>query len=96
MLDIQIPRSKAEFDEIRERWKMNTNRASPEFQAISRSNKLIEHSYLQTKDGAEMKYRPKFSQIESELARNLTINPEKRVFGKTPIKIPPACVADKE
>ena len=71
------------------------SRASPEFKSVSRQNTLLEQAYLATKDGAEAKYKPNYSFIETKVAKQLTINVDKKTFGKNPFKVPPACVADQ-
>ena len=68
---------------------------SPEFRSVKRDNKMLQQAYLDTKDGADVKYRVKHNLLEKRITRNLTINSKRKVFGKTVSKMPPACVSDK-
>ena len=68
---------------------------SPEFKSIRRDNKLLRQSYMEMKDGADVKYFIKHDSVEKKITRNLTINSKRKVFGKTVTKIPPACVSDQ-
>ena len=90
------PMSRAKFTEITDAMRSERKKASPEFQSIPRNNRLLREAYMQVKDGAEPRYTPKMHLVESKIARDLTINSQRKVFGKTPIKIPPACVADQD
>ena len=95
-INLDVPMTRAQFEEVTVAMKSERKKASPEFQAVPRSNKLVVNAYLGMKDGqAVAKYRPKPEFLETTLARNLTINAEKKNFGKTPIKVPPQCVNDK-
>jgi len=63
---------------------------------VGRNNTLLQQAYMQAREGAENTYRPKFEHTEAKVARNMTINSTRKVFGLTPMKIPPACIADQE
>ena len=95
-LNVDVPMTRAKFEEVTAA--MNSERSKPtsEFLAVKRTNKLLKHAYLQSKDGADVgKYRPREEFLQTKITGNLTINPEQRTFGKKPIYIPPECVADK-
>lgn len=68
---------------------------SPEFRSVKRDNKILQQAYMDTKDGADVKYRVKHNLLEKRITRNLTINSKRKVFGKTVAKMPPPCVHDK-
>ena len=85
-----MPVNKIRFEELT----VKEVSASPEFKAIGRSNKLLRQTYLNTKDGADTKYRVKHALLEKRITRNLTINSKRKVFGKTVMKMPPACISD--
>ena len=96
LLAIDLPKSRAEFAEVTAAMKAGAAKPDPAFTALARSNKLLQQAYLDVKDGVECKYKPNFDMIERQVTRKLTINSEKKTFGKKVFKIPPACVADQE
>ena len=95
-INVDVPMSRAQFEEVTAAMKSERKKPSPEFQAVPRSNKLVVNAYLGMKDGQDVaKYRPKEDFLQTTIARNLTIKPEQKTFGKTPYKVPAECVADK-
>ena len=67
---------------------------SPEFRSVQRDNKVLQRAYLDTKDGPDVKYKVKHNLLEKRITRNLTINSKRKVYGKTVVKAPPACISD--
>ena len=86
----EIPINNIRFEEI-------TVKEVPtsEFKAVGRENKLLRDAYMDVKDGADTKYYVKHAIIENKLAKNLTIKPKQKIFGKTVSKIQPACIEDQ-
>ena len=77
-----MPTTYAELEKMRSQKAKN----SPEFRTVSRNNKLVQNHYLQTKSGADGRYSPKFSFIQTDVARHLTIYPATKTHEiKSPI-----------
>ena len=94
-LDIKmIPQNRAEFEKITAEMRQGPVHQTSEFQSVSRSDRFISDAYLNKVAGADAKYNPRFSVVESKVARQITINAAKKGEPRTPIKIPPSCVAD--
>ena len=96
LLAIELPKSRAEFAEVTAAMKAGAFKPDPTFMAQARTNKLLRNAYLDVKDGVESKYKPNYEMIDRQVTRKLTINSEKKHFGKKVFKIPPACIADEE
>ena len=65
MLDeVEIPTTRAQFDEMFAAVENRHKRQGSEFLAVGRSNKLLRQAYLESKDGADCGiYRPKHEYI---------------------------------
>ena len=94
---MELPKNRFEFEELTKQWNTERKKPSPEFLAINRKNKKLTEEFLCKKDGAEAgKYSPKRHLIDTQVTRNLTIMAPRKVFGRTPTKMPPICEIDKE
>ena len=96
-LKMELPKNRFEFEELTKQWNTERKKPSPEFLAINRKNKKLTEEFLCKKDGAEANiYTPKRHIIETKVTRNLTIMAPRKVYGRTPTKMPPICEIDKE
>jgi len=50
-INLDVPMTRAQFEEVTVAMKSERKKASPEFQAVPRSNKLVVNAYLGMKDG---------------------------------------------
>ena len=90
--------TRAQFEEFKAAQKSERQivRQSPEFQTVSRDNRLLQNAYLDIKEGHDGNYRPKHTFGQQSITRNLTINVKKKVFGRSPASTTPACIVGEE
>ena len=55
-LDVAIPRTRRELEEVHAQMSAKEIKESPEFRAVKRTNTLLKNAYMDLKDGVEAKY----------------------------------------
>ena len=68
-LDVAIPRTTRELEELHAQMSMREIKESPEFRAVKRTNKLLMNAYMDLKDGVDFKYQPNFNHVETSVAK---------------------------